>query len=341
MKRWAIAGRAFMAALRIFGDRQFARRTGQRAAGRRGQHHDRQRQHIGGGVEEIVAFGDADRLQRRADGAGAAEQQRRREGTERVPAREDHQSHRHQALPRRDALGPAPRIIERQVGAADGGQRAAGRGGQQAHGVRVETHGAGGIGAVADDADDQADAGVAEGPVQGDRQRDAQQEQDIHVECGLHLRDRRPPAERDRRQMRRHRLDEGLAEEESEAEAELHQGDADGDVVHLGEFADPAMEQPENAAGRHRRRHTEPGRAGDHRRAVGDHGAEDQRAFEAEIDAAGALGDRLAQRDEDEWRRDADGAAQHGERHAPQADLRCVAHVSLRQRSGLRNRNRP
>ena len=36
-----------------------------------------ERQDVGRGVEEVVALRDADRLQRRADRAGAAEQQRR------------------------------------------------------------------------------------------------------------------------------------------------------------------------------------------------------------------------------------------------------------------------
>ena len=39
------------------------------------------RQDVGRGVEEIIALGDADRLQRRPERGGAAEQQRRRTGT--------------------------------------------------------------------------------------------------------------------------------------------------------------------------------------------------------------------------------------------------------------------
>ena len=116
-------------------------------------------QHIGRGEEQVVAGSHADRLQRRAERAGAAEQDRRPEAVDRVPAGEDHQRDRHQALARRNALVPAARVVERQIGPADTGQRAAGGGREQADEVRVEADGAGGVGAVADDADHQADPG--------------------------------------------------------------------------------------------------------------------------------------------------------------------------------------
>ena len=53
---------------------------------------------------------------------------------------------------------------------------------------------------------------------------------------------------------------------------------------------------------------------------VGGHRAEDERALQAEIDAPALLGDALAEADEEEGRRDADGAAEDGERHAPEPD---------------------
>ena len=68
-----------------------------------------ERQDIGRGVEQVIARGDADRLQRGPERAGAAEQQRRPEAQHRVPAREDHQRHRGDALAARQALVPAAR----------------------------------------------------------------------------------------------------------------------------------------------------------------------------------------------------------------------------------------
>ena len=81
----------------------------ERALGRGRDDHDEEGQHVGRGVEEVVALRDADRLQRRAERAGGAEEERRAEAGERVPAREDDQRHRHQALARRQALVPAAR----------------------------------------------------------------------------------------------------------------------------------------------------------------------------------------------------------------------------------------
>ena len=134
--------------------------------------------------------------------------------------------------------------------------------------------------------------------------------------CGM---EDQPPSAM-RRQVGRDRLDVGLAEEEGEAHAEEHQRDADGDVVDARELADPAVEGAERRAGDPGREHARPGR----RRLVGDgvggHGAEDERAFQAEIDAPALLGDALAEADEEEGRRHADGAAEDGERHAPETD---------------------
>ena len=50
----------------LSGDREFGGRAGQRALRRAGDDHDRKRQDVGRGVEQVIARGDADRLQRRA-----------------------------------------------------------------------------------------------------------------------------------------------------------------------------------------------------------------------------------------------------------------------------------
>ena len=82
---------------------------------------------------------------------------------------------------------------------------------------------------------------LRERPPHEDGERDADEEQRIDLQ---RLRERRiagPAAERDRVEPRRGRLDVGLAEEEGEAGAEAHEGDADGDVVHLRQLADVAV----------------------------------------------------------------------------------------------------
>jgi hypothetical protein len=71
----------------------------------------------------------------------------------------------------------------------------------------------------------------------------------------------------------------------------------------------------------------EPGRAGEIGDAIGAHRAHHQRAFEAEIDPARALGDAFAETDEEKGRADPDGAAEHRQRHRPQSDRRGVSHV--------------
>ena len=81
---------------------------------------------------------------------------------------------------------------------------------------------------------------AAEHPPHQHRENRAHEEQHVDLQRGLDLRHVGPPAEIDRRQVRRHRLDEGLAEEEGEAHAEQHQRDADRDVVDPGQRADAA-----------------------------------------------------------------------------------------------------
>src|SRR6266853_501369 len=56
--------------------------------------------------------------------------------------------------------------------------------------------------------------------------------------------------------------------------------------------------------------------------------AHHQGAFEAEVDAPRALGDALAEADEQKWRGDANRAAEHGERNRPESD-RSIRHVRI------------
>src|SRR5690606_14577539 len=85
-------------AVLLFGDGKLARHVPccALAAGR--GDHDEKRQDVGRGIEEVVALGNAHRLQGRADGSGGAEQQGGPDAAHRIPAGKDHQGHRHQAL---------------------------------------------------------------------------------------------------------------------------------------------------------------------------------------------------------------------------------------------------
>src|SRR6185369_4695842 len=75
----------------LFDDAQFAGRARQGAARGAGGDHDAQRQHVGRRVEQVVARGDADRLQRGPERTGAAKEEGGIEAVDRVPARENHQ----------------------------------------------------------------------------------------------------------------------------------------------------------------------------------------------------------------------------------------------------------
>src|SRR5436190_23370705 len=72
-----------------FGDAQLALDVAQRLFGTGRRRHDDEREDVGRRVEKVVALADADRLQRRSDRAGSAEQQRRHHTAEWTPARED------------------------------------------------------------------------------------------------------------------------------------------------------------------------------------------------------------------------------------------------------------
>ena len=181
--------------------------------------------------------------------ARRAEQQRRGDAAQRVPAREDDERHRHQALARGQALVPRARIGERQERAADAGEKPANRCRQEPHQIDRNAHGARGRGAVAHRPHDQAPARVAESP--GHQQLRAtmpMKKQRIDLQGALQARAVAPEAERDRAQPRRRRLDVGLAEEEGDADAEQHHGDADRDVVHPRQAADRAVHRAERGA---------------------------------------------------------------------------------------------
>ncbi len=288
--------------------------------GRTGRDHDAQGQHVGRGVVQIVAAGHADRLQGRAERARAAEQQRGPQAAHRIPAREDHQRDRHQALAAGQALVPAARVEQRQVGAAHAGEEAARGGGDHAHAVDVQAHGARRLAALADHAQHHAPARAAQAPPQQRRERGADQEQRVDLERGVDLLVRAPEAEVDRRQARCARLDQRLAEEERQAGAEQHQRDADGDVVDPRQRAQPRVDDAEQHAGRAGGQHAHPRRAAEQRGAVADHRAHHQGAFQSQVDAPALLGQALAEADEQERRRDADRAGGHRHRHADPAE---------------------
>jgi len=77
-----------------------------------------------------------------------------------------------------------------------------------------------------------------------------------------------------------------------------------------------------------RRERAEPRRAGEVRGGIAGHRAHDQNALEAEIDPAAALGDALAEADEQKWRGDADRAAKHRQRNRPESD-RSIRHIRI------------
>ena len=241
------------------GDGQFGRRAGQRALRRAGDDHDRQRQDIGRGVEQMIAGGDADRLQRRPERGGAAKRQRRPQAQHRIPAREDHQRHGGDALSAGKSLVPAAGIEQRQKRTADAGEEAADHGGAQPNPQHGIAHRARRIGAFAGGTDQQAPACRSKRPKQDRRDGHPDQEQHIDPERRTHLRNVAPPAEINRRQARGGRLDQRLAEIERQTCPEQHQCDADGDIVHPRQRADTGMERAEQRARDAGRQHPQPG----------------------------------------------------------------------------------
>ncbi len=137
---------------------------------------------------------------------------------------------------------------------------------------------------------------------------------------------------------RRLRLDVGFAEEERDANPEQHHRDADRDIVDPRQAADRSMHCAKGGAGDAGRENAEPRIAGVVGGGVGDHCAEHQRSFEPEIHPARFFGQAFAERDEHERRRDADGAAEHSDKHRKQ---RGFVHVRPRSAGGLKMEKRP
>src|SRR6202453_135512 len=144
--------------------------------------HDEKGEAVGRRRVEVVPAADADRLQRRADRARAAEEQRRPEASHRIPAREDDERHGHQALPAREALAPAAGVVERQERPADAREEPAHRRRDEAHAEHVVAEGARRIGVLAHDAHDQAPARPTEDEPHRECRRDAEQEEQVDLE---------------------------------------------------------------------------------------------------------------------------------------------------------------
>jgi hypothetical protein len=180
-------------------------------------------------------------------------------------------------------------------------------------------------------------ARVAERPGDHDRQCDADEEQRIDLERALQIGVVGPESERDRAEPRRGRLDVGLAKKERDTDAEQHHRDPDSDVVDPRQTADRTMHGPENRAGEPRRDNADPRVAGVVGRRIGDHRAQHQRAFEAEIHPAGFFSQAFAERDEHERRRQPDRFAEHGDEDRKD----CLVHMRFRPLPALKIANRP
>ena len=118
-----------------------------------------------------------------------------------IPAREDHQRDRHQALPAGQSLVPAPRVVEREERAADAGEEAARpwSTAMRTQVDRVRPWRAPRRPLSPADAHDQAPARVGARPKPcRRRQHDADEEQRVDLQRGRDLRAVAPPAERDR-----------------------------------------------------------------------------------------------------------------------------------------------
>ncbi len=96
--------------------------------------------------------------------AGTAEEERGPEAVDRIPTGEDDQGDGNEALAAGESFIPGAGVIEREKGAADAGEEAAGHGGEHADAVDGIAHGAGGLGGFADGADDHAPARGFETP---------------------------------------------------------------------------------------------------------------------------------------------------------------------------------
>ena len=273
-------------------------------------------EHVGGRVEQVIAFADADRLQRWAQRTCGAEKKRRVDAVERIPASEDDKGDRHQALTGGEALVPAGRITQRQERAADAGKPAADHRAEQADALDRQAHGLRGIRTVADDAHLEARPGVAKYPGERQRKADAEKKQRAHIERAAHLRCIGPKPKRNGRQQRRARLHVGLTEEEGDAGAPEHNGNSHRNVVDPGKSAHCAVNCAERCAAEHGGKETEPRGAGFVRRGVGDHCAEHERALVAEIDASGFFGETFTDAHEQERRAHTQRAREQRDRNS-------------------------
>jgi len=88
-------------------------------------------------------------------------------------------------------------------------------------------------------------------------------------------------------------------------------------------------------------KHAKPGRTRKIGNAVGAHRAHDQRTLKPEVDASRSFGDAFAEAHEQERRGNPNGAAEHGERHRPEADRTgCHVRTSLSENRSVRKAHR-
>src|ERR1700722_11268248 len=108
---------------------------------------------------------------------------------------------------------------------------------QEPHQIDGNAHGARCRSAVAHRPYNEAPTRVAKRPAHQEGEYDADEEERVDLQGALQARAVAPEAQRDRAQSRRRWLDVGFAEEEGDADAEQHHGDADRDVVDSREAA--------------------------------------------------------------------------------------------------------
>ncbi len=287
------------------------------------------RQDVGRGVEQMIAGGDADRLQRRSERRGAAEGQRGPQAQHRIPAREDHERHRGDALAAR--TGPRSSCRDRT---ATGTSRRCRRGSRRpwwrAGGSAAPNspwraprprfrRRCGSAGPSAWCGTPSSSIGASTTPI-----RNSTLMRSAARTCGMSLHQPKSIA------GSRGAVGSisGLPRKNASPVPNSISAMPTAMSLTRGSEQMPACSAPSSGAGDAGGEHAEPRRAGEIGDAVGAHRAHHQRAFEAEIDAAGALGDAFAEADEQERRGDADRAAEHGERHGPQSD-RTVRHLRI------------
>src|SRR5881392_4222745 len=108
------ARRRGAASARSFADRQLAGSAEERVTRRRAPDEEPEGENVRRCVEQVVIRRVPDRLERRTERRGGAEEQRHPEAVDRVPAGEDDERDGHQPLAAREALVPRPGIVERE-----------------------------------------------------------------------------------------------------------------------------------------------------------------------------------------------------------------------------------